>query len=175
MQVSTIADGTVSENENPPALSPLRDPTGARCRFSQRSPRPCRFARRRRRGTAAVEFAVIAPLFFLLIFTVFEIGQMVMVQQILTNAARAGARRGILEQTTATEVETFVADYLAGTAVSGATVTVTPGSLEQVGFGNPVTVTVSVPFADVSWLPSPQFLDGTILSGQSVMRGERPE
>jgi Flp pilus assembly protein TadG len=52
-----------------------------------------------------VEFAVVAPLLFLLIFGMIEFGRMVMVQQILTNASREGARRGILEQSTATEVE----------------------------------------------------------------------
>jgi len=122
-----------------------------------------------------VEFAVVAPLFFLLIFTMVEVGRMMMVQQILTNACREGARRGILEQTTAAEVETVVADYLANTSISGATVTVSPTSFSQVGRGDPVTVSASVAFADVSWLPVPSFFGNTILSGQCVMRGERPE
>ncbi|NQT16868.1 MAG: pilus assembly protein [Planctomycetes bacterium] len=148
---------------------------GARRRFSHCSPRPCRSARRRRRGAAIVEFAVVAPLFFLLIFTVLQVGRMVMVQQILTNAAREGARRGILEQTTAAEVQTIVAGYLADTSISGATVAVAPDSFSQVGRGDPVTVSVAVPFSQVSWLPVPGVFDNTILSGHCVMRGERPE
>ena len=36
--------------------------------------------------------------------------------------AREGARRAVLEQSTADEVETIVTDYLAGNSVSGATV-----------------------------------------------------
>jgi Flp pilus assembly protein TadG len=122
-----------------------------------------------------VEFAVVAPLFFLLIFAMVEVGRMMMVQQILTNASREGARRGILEQSTAAEVHSTVVGYLADTSISGATVTVSPNSFSQVGRGDLVTVSISVPFADVSWLPGPGLFGETILSGQCVMRGERPE
>jgi Flp pilus assembly protein TadG len=134
-----------------------------------------RAAGRRRRGATLVEFAIVAPLLFLFIFAVIEFGRMVMVHQIITNAAREGARRGILEQTTAEETHTIVSDYLAGSSISGATVTVTPAQFDHVGFGDPVTVAVSVPFDDVSWLPAPWFLSGANLSVQSTMRAERPE
>ena len=42
--------------------------------------------RRNRRGTAAVEFALVAPVFFLLVFGMIEYGRMVMVQHVITNA-----------------------------------------------------------------------------------------
>ncbi len=131
--------------------------------------------RKPRQGVAAVEFAVLAPLLFLLIFGMIEFGRMVMVQQILTNASREGARRGILEQATATEVNSVVVDYLTNSSVAGATVTISPASLSDVGFGDPVKVSVSVPFDQVSWIPAPWFLARTNLTAQSVMRAERPE
>ena len=140
--------------------------------YKKRGPASCSPCRR---GTTVVEFAIVAPLLLLLIFGMIEFGRAVMVQQLLTNASREGARRGILEQTTAEEAETVVADYLAGSSVTGATVTVSPVSLDQVGFGDPVTVTVSVPYDQVSWLPAPWFLKGTNLTAQSTMRAERPE
>ena len=142
------------------------------------SRRPCRtrrFARGQRRGAALVEFAVVAPLLFLLVLAVFEFGRMVMVQQFLTNASREGARRGILEQTTKSDVQTIVTDYLSSSTISGTTVTVSPDQLSKVGFGDPVSVTVSVPFDHVSWLPAPWFLGEKNLSGRSVMLAERPE
>ncbi len=43
-----------------------------------------------------VEFAIVAPIFFLLIFGMIEFGRVVMVQQLLTNASREGARLGVL-------------------------------------------------------------------------------
>ena len=64
----------------------------------------CRLCRKRRRGAAAVEFAVVAPVFFILIFGMIEFGRMVMVQQVITNASREGARLSVLDGTTATDV-----------------------------------------------------------------------
>ena len=174
-RISTRAGGNPPEHTDPAPVGGLRGPLGTpgdRSHAPQKTRRP---ARRRRRGATVVEFAVVAPLLFLFIFAMIEFGRMVMVEQILTNAAREGARRGILEQTTAAEVETIVSDYLTGSSISGATVTVSPDQLRQVGFGQPVTVSVSVPYSQVSWLPTPRFLGGTNLTAQSVMRGERPE
>jgi Flp pilus assembly protein TadG len=131
--------------------------------------------RPRRRGATLVEFAAVAPVFFVFLFVMFEFGRLMMVEQVLTNAAREGARRGILEQTTVAEVEQTVQEYLAKKTISGATVNVAPDQLDQVGFGSPVTVTVSVPYGAVSWLPAPRWLDEADLLVQSVMRAERPE
>ena len=50
--------------------------------------------RKNRLAAAAVEFAVVAPVFLLLVFGMIEYGRMVMVYQILTNASREGARVG---------------------------------------------------------------------------------
>lgn len=47
---------------------------------------------RKQRGAAAVKFAASAPVFVLLLFGMIEFGRMVMVQQMLTNATREGAR-----------------------------------------------------------------------------------
>lgn len=132
----------------------------------------CRLCRKYRRGAAVVEFALIAPLLFLLVFGMIEYGRMVMVQQILTNASREGARMGVLDGTTTADVTTSVDNYLLGASVHNATVTVTPNPPSSAGFGEPVTVTVSIPFNQVSWLPAPLFLNGTTLSSQTVMRRE---
>ena len=126
-----------------------------------------------RRGVAAVEFAILAPLFFLLIFGMIESGRAIMVQQVLVNASREGSRRAVIEDATVEEVKAVVTDYLAGASVAGTTVTVSPGSLSDLGFGDPVTVSVSVPYSSVSWLPSPWFMSGKTLAASSTMRGER--
>ncbi len=136
---------------------------------------PGRSKRNRRRGAAVVEFAIVAPLLLTLLFGMLEVGRLVMVQQILTNASREGARRGILEQATATDVQSTVEAYLTNASISNATVSISPGSLATVGFGNKVTVGISVPFEEVSWLPAPWFLSGVEISGKSVMYGERVE
>ena len=126
----------------------------------------------RRRGVAAVEFALVAPVFFVLVFGMIEFGRMVMVQQILTNASREGARRAVLDATTTDDVNTVVNDYLTSASIGGATVSVTPSPPSSAAFGDAVTVTISVPFSSVSWMPSPWFLGSTTLSATTVMRRE---
>ena len=59
-----------------------------------------------------VEFALVAPVFFLLVFGMIEYGRMVMVQQILTNASREGARLAVLDGITTGNVTAAVSDYL---------------------------------------------------------------
>jgi len=134
-----------------------------------------RAVRRGRQGAAVVEFALVAPVFFLLILGAVEFGRVVMVKQVLTNAAREGARRAILEHAAASDVQAFVAEYANAASVPGATVTVSPTDLPRTGFGESVSVTASVPFHQISWLPSPAFLENTNLSATSVMTVERPE
>ncbi len=132
----------------------------------------CRLCRKRRRGAAAVEFAIVAPVFFLLVFGMIEFGRMVMVQQVITNASREGARVAVLDGATTAQVTTAVTNYLHGGSINGATVTVSPDPPSTAGYGASVTVNVSVPFGQVSWLSSPIFLGGRTLTAVTVMRRE---
>ncbi|HTQ38688.1 MAG TPA: TadE/TadG family type IV pilus assembly protein [Pirellulales bacterium] len=135
----------------------------------------CRTCRRNRRGAAAVEFAIVAPVFFLLVFGMVEYGRMVMVQQVITNAAREGARVGVLDGSQLSDVQTAVNNYLIASKIpTGLSneITCTPNPPSSQTTGNPVTVTVSIPFSKVSWLPTPLYLGSTTLSATSVMRRE---
>ncbi len=136
------------------------------------APRPSRLRAGCRKAAAVVEFAVVAPVFFLLIFGMIEYGRMVMVQQILTNAAREGARVGILDNSSATDVDAAVNQYLTPANIHGATITPNPANPSSAALGAPVSVTVSVPFAKVSWLPSPLYLGGKTLTFTATMRRE---
>ena len=122
-----------------------------------------------------VEFAIVAPIFFLLIFGMIEFGRVVMVQQLLTNASREGARLGVLNDATSTQVKNKVVSYLSGANIAIATSNVDvvyASDSSSPGGGESVTVTVSVPFNQVSWLPSPMFLKDKTLSASSGMRRE---
>jgi Flp pilus assembly protein TadG len=136
---------------------------------------------RKRRGAAAVEFAIVAPLFFLLVFGMLEFGRMVMVQQILTNASREGARKAVLDGSTATDVYNTVTTYMsdANITVTTGNITINPTNPASAAYGDPVTVTVSVPFSQVSWLPASVLLDflptgqtDITLTARTVMRRE---
>lgn len=52
--------------------------------------------RKRSAGQALPEFALVAPLFFLLLFGIIEVGRFIFYYEILSNAAREGARYAIV-------------------------------------------------------------------------------
>lgn len=133
-----------------------------------------RSVRKGRRGAAAVEFAVVLPVFVLLVFGMIEYGRMVMVQQVITNASREGARRAVLDGATTSSVQTSVTSYLTGASINGGSAVVNPNPTTAAA-GDPITVTVRVPFSAVSWLPSPMYLGGKTLSATTTMRRESVE
>ncbi len=138
----------------------------------QKLNRVFRSYRKQRTGAAAVEFAVVAPIFLLLVFGMIEYGRMVMVQQILVNASREGARLAVLDGTTRNDVIARVDEYLTSASVQGAVPAQVTPDPETAQFGEPITVTISVDFQQVSWLPSPMYLGGKTLSATTVMRRE---
>jgi Flp pilus assembly protein TadG len=122
-----------------------------------------------RRGAAMVEFALVSPLFLCLIVGIIEVGRAVVVQQLLTNASREGARYAGYDSTTqSSTVTNAVSAYLSDVGINGATTTVSP-SLATVADGQPVTVSVSVPFTRVSLLPTPILLGNKTLQASTVM------
>jgi len=124
-----------------------------------------------RRGAAVTEFAIVAPVFFLMVIGFLEFGRALMVQQVLVNASRVGARQAITTGATTAEVENVVEDYAEGVAVPGVVVSVSPNPASAVP-GTTITVTTTVAFSDVSWMPSPWFLGGKSLTSSSQMRKE---
>ena len=61
-----------------------------------RSPRSRR-VERATRGQALAEFALVAPLFFLLVFGIIEAGRFILYYETLSNATREGARYAIVQ------------------------------------------------------------------------------
>jgi hypothetical protein len=55
--------------------------------------------------------------------------------------------------------------------INGVTAEVDPNP-STAASGEEVTVTVSVPYASITWLPAPKFLIGKTLTASSVMRKE---
>jgi Flp pilus assembly protein TadG len=114
---------------------------------------------KRRRGTAAVEFAALAPVLALFLLGAWEVGRLVQVNQLLSNAVREGGRQASTGQKSAAQVQQVVVEYLQQNglpSVTAANVTVTnvtsgadPTASNQLdGF----VITVSVPFNSVRWV-----------------------
>lgn len=126
---------------------------------------------RRHRGVAAVEFAIVAPIFFMLVIGIIEIGRAMMVQQVLINASRVGARRAVMLSSNEQTVLDAVTEYAAGVGVRGVVASVSPNPATAAA-GEPVTVNVTIGFNQVSWLPAPWIMGGRELASSSVMRKE---
>jgi Flp pilus assembly protein TadG len=119
--------------------------------------------------------ACITPVLLLFVLGIIELGRLFMVQQVVVAAAREGARIGVLDGATASSVTTRVQSYLAGASVTGATIAVSPSPPTSATSGQPVSVTVTVPYNQVSWLSTPVFAGNVILRGQSTMRREKAQ
>jgi Flp pilus assembly protein TadG len=122
-----------------------------------------------RRGAAVVEFALIAPVFLALIFGIIEFGRMLMVEQILVNAAREGARAATISGETDAQVTSVVSTYMANSNISGYTQTLSPTLASTPASGTALTLTVSVPCQTVSWLGGSTWFNGKTLSQSVVM------
>ncbi len=127
-----------------------------------------------RQGTAAVETAVVLPLLVLLILGAVEMGQAIMVQQALIAASRAGARvYAVIDETTEQDVRDIVDAAMAKANISGYSLDENPPFAQRsaVGLLEPVTISVSVPYGQVAFLPGVWFLSDTILTGSCTRVG----
>ena len=111
-----------------------------------------------RPGAAAVEFALLSPLIVALLLGVWEVGRLIQVNQILSNAAREGGRQAATGQNSAAQVQTVVTNYLnnagvpSGHAVVSVTDLTTGGDPTAATQGDQLQVTVTIPFNDVRWV-----------------------
>lgn len=133
----------------------------------------------RRSGAAAVEAALVLPLFFLVVMGVIEFGRAFMVAQLLTNAAREGARTAITTGSTNTDVVNKVKQLVSDTVgVAQAKVTVTvsvngsaSAQLADAEKRDMCEVEATVLVSNVSLMPT-KYLTGATLKGQAAMRHE---
>ena len=100
------------------------------------------------RGAALLETAITIPLILLVSVSIFEFGRAYQTWQVLTNAAREGARIAVISGTTDAQVTTAVRNYMTGGALPNAAAAGVSIN-RAVPFGGPntaSTITVSYPF-----------------------------
>ena len=128
--------------------------------------------RRRRKGAAALELAILLTVFLIMVLGMIEIGRAIMVQQMLVNAAREAARRAVVPGATDQQLTDIVNGYLQSAGVSGHALEVTP-TLATAPSKSNVAVSVSVPFGDVSWGLARYVSAETVLQANVVMKKEQ--
>lgn len=119
---------------------------------------------KQRNGAVAIEFAVICPILFLIFLGMVEVSRGIMVAGAMNNAARIGARAGTVTAGTYTSITTSVSSSLANVGLpQSATIVVMVNNVEvtnDISYqtlavpGATVSVQVSLPYGNVSWLPS---------------------
>jgi Flp pilus assembly protein TadG len=122
-----------------------------------------------------VETGLVLPVFFIFFFGMIEASQMGMTFQLITDAAREGCRVAVLDGKTQSDVDATVQAILNSGGVTNYTPpTISPSSFQGIKLGDPIpiTVTISVNFSDISWLP-PHFLGSTVMTASSTLSSER--
>ncbi|MCI0682816.1 MAG: pilus assembly protein [Gemmataceae bacterium] len=126
-----------------------------------------------RSGVAAVELGVLAPVLLILLVGAWEVGRMVEVQQLLTNAAREGGRQAATGVKTVSDVKDVVVRYLHHNGIKAAApehvtltnITDSSRSPEVANQLDQFRITVSIPFNSVRWAALDQITSLTTLTG----------
>src|SRR5262249_7794819 len=122
-----------------------------------------RVSRARRVGATTVEFALVAPILFTLMFGIIEFARVSQVSNAIAYAAYSGCRQGIITGGTASAVTAATQKVLTTFGITGATISVSPSSITSLTTA--VTVTVQVPMDKNSWVAA------VFTSGQKITRG----
>ncbi|OYP38401.1 TadE/TadG family type IV pilus assembly protein [Rhodopirellula sp. MGV] len=125
-----------------------------------------------RRGTAAVEFALIVPLMLIFTFGLIEMSRISIIKETIIQASREGARVGIRPTASSYDVQTRINEELQIMNISGANITVTPTSLHTAEPGDEVSVKIEIPISEVSLVPGFFNFDGVDIVAETVMRRE---
>ncbi len=133
-----------------------------------RTKRPAR--KPRGPGQAVIEFALVLPLLLLVLLGITEFGRAFYTLNVLTQAAREGARLAAVGGTLA-EVETRVGEVLDAANVTAASGGITLDGPDPADLDQKVTVSVTSEFEVLSRNVLP-FTGSFPLTGTSVMRFE---
>ena len=127
--------------------------------------------RARRRGSAVVEFAIVAPVLLLLLFGMIEFARLLMVKQAIAHASYEGARQASLKGTDELSIQQATNRALTAAGLSRATITITP-DVSSRDAGRLVGVTVAVRCQDVSWLNGSYLGPDQLLTATTTARCE---
>lgn len=130
-----------------------------------------------KRGQSMVEFAVVLPVLLMLILAIFEFGRVYNAQVTVTQAAREGARRGVIYTTNNTSLNNARNQALAFATAAGLEmdrVTVTAQYVDVAGDTNDaVLVTVTSAVQIVTPVIGQFFTDSQVtVTGAAQMRAE---
>ena len=116
--------------------------------------------RRDQRGVAAIEFAMIAPIFFGLLIGIIDVGRYMWTLNTIQYAIDQGVRAGVVQQLSTEDVTSLVKNSLTGLNASTIAVDVTDDAAS-------LTVAAATDYAFL--FPISMFMSGTTISLRSEM------
>ena len=138
------------------------------------------------RGQAMVETAIAIPLLLMLMVGIFEVGRAYETWQVLTNAAREGARMSVTPSGTSADTTALIRQYMAdGQLTNSATAAVVVNRAASINVnGTPISasaVTVDYPFEFIMLQPVVRLVAPGATTGApitmratAIMRNEAP-
>ncbi len=124
-----------------------------------------------RRGVTTVEFAMTAPLLFLMLYAALELGHANMAFNAVEAACYEGARMGIVPGASAAECQASAQRILDLSNIRGSTVTVTPANLNT--NSNDIRLQITVPYTSTAIIP-PTFTRLLTINRQCTLTREKP-
>jgi Flp pilus assembly protein TadG len=124
---------------------------------------------RNRAGIVSVEFALVAPVFFALLFGALEFSRACNVIHTADNAAYEAARRGIVPGATTAQVQDIANSVLRTAGVRSSVITVNPPTITP--STSSVQVDVEVPMNANGFL-NPVFFRNRVIRASMTMRRE---
>lgn len=125
---------------------------------------------RNERGNALIETAITVPIVLLIAVGIFEFGRAYQTQQVLTNAAREGARQAVIEGVSDATVTSIVRNYL----TSGGLTAVNPVISRTISM-NPAggcpcgsRVTINYPFSFIVLQPVARLVARNSTAGRAI-------
>jgi len=131
-----------------------------------------RLIRNRRRGATTVETAVVLLPLFLIVFASIEFERALMAKHAMEEAARAGCRVAILKSTSIDDISDEIDPIMESAGIDQFTITTDPSNIAAAERWDPVSVSIQVQYANVSWVPSPQFLASKVLTASCTLPKE---
>lgn len=129
-----------------------------------------------RTGAAAVEFAVVAPIFFLTLFACFEFSKISMVESFAEDAAFRAARHVVVVGATTQESRDLANETLAIVGVENAQITIEPSingaiQTEIDDDTDRIAVRIAIPMAENLFLAN--FINDFVMEKEAVIFTER--
>jgi len=117
---------------------------------------------RSQRGAALVEAAMTIPILLLIAVGIFEFGRAYQFWQVLTNAAREGARVAVTPNATAGDAQTTALTYMNAGGVTGCTAAcIAVNQNVALPKGTATNVTIQYPFSFILIQPVAALVTGT--------------